>query len=488
MGLSLRRPPRSCWQIVLASLVGGLCGLGWLRAASSEEQPTRASVRAFTLAEALAYARQHQPQIRSALAELAARNAEARIPRAEWLPQVGAVLQLFAATSNNTSAVYLNVSEADVPRVGGTPGRTNETARWSPKPSTLVGLSLTQEVYDFGRIAARAAIADALTAVTQADAEAARLDVQLAVEEAFHGVLAANAVTSATEDAYKRAVTHRDYAQAGTRSGLRAPIELTRAQADVAQLGVRLMRAQSSLKVSRAALAAAMGSDSLEIDAQPISPDQAAAPAFDEVLRVALQRNPAMLAAHARLMAQVSTTRAITHDVLPNLFASAGISGRAGGAAPSNGALPYADGWLPDVANWHVGLVLSWNVFDGAVLARRSASIAREDAARAELDLTRVSVRFGTERACLELEAAMQALPALSESVDAARANQAQAEARFKAGLGNVVELADAETILTRAQLELAVGGFTVARARTALGHVMGQSTLPVTSQTRKTP
>ena len=473
---------RGLWGFV--ALVSTL-GAGQVAAA---EEASLHTVPAYTLDEALAYARQHQPQIRSALAELAARKAEARVPRAGWMPQVGAVVELFAATSNNTSAVYLNVPEVDLPRIGATPGHTTDTTSWRPSPSTLAGLSLTQEVYDFGRIAARASTADALAAVAETDVEAARLDGQLAVEEAFHGVLAAREVLRATEDAYARATTHRDFAQAGTRSGLRPPIDLTRAQADVAQLGVRRIRARSGLQISRAALAAAMGAESTEVDATSISTAQSVSPAFDEVLRLAIARNPVVLAASAHLDAQRATTRALTRELLPNLFASAGLSGRAGGAAPSNGDVPYGGGWLPDVANWHVGLVASWNIFDGAALARRAASTAREEAARAELELARVSVGLGAQRSYLELDAAVQALPGLEESVTAARANQAQAEARFKAGLGTVVELADAETLLTRAQLELAVGEFSVARTRAALGHVMGQSTATAASHAGKKP
>ncbi|MCA1665176.1 MAG: TolC family protein, partial [Myxococcales bacterium] len=99
-----------------------------------------------------------------------------------------------------------------------------------------------------------------------------------------------------------------------------------------------------------------------------------------------------------------------------------------------------------------------------------------EDAARADLELARMTVGLAAERAYLDLDAALKTLPGLQEAVEAARANQAQAEARFKAGLGNIVELADAEALLTNSQLEFAVGQFTVARARATLGRVMAQS------------
>src|SRR6185503_13375146 len=150
-------------------------------------------------------------------------------------------------------------------------------------------------------------------------------------------------------------------------------------------------------------------------------------------------------AALARRDAQHAAVSAVTRELLPNLSASAALTGRAGGAAPSSGAadVPYGDGWLPDVANWHVGLILQWNLFDATVLARRAAAKAHEDAARAELDLARMSVGLAAERAWLELDAALKTVPGLQTAVDAARANQAQADARFKAGLGTIVELAD---------------------------------------------
>jgi len=435
-----------------------------------------AAARQMTLVEALAYARVHQPQVRSALAEVRARLAEAQVPRAQWFPQVGATAQVFYGTANNTTALYLAVPEADLPRIGAT--KAGATGAWTPSPSTIVAASLDQEVYDFGRIAAQAAVADALAEETRAGAEVVALDVQLGVEEAYHGVLAGKEVLRATDEALRRAVTHRDYAQAGVRTGLRPPIELTRAEADVAQLEVRKVRAESSLQIARAAFAAAIGSDALEIDAAPLAPGESPTPAFAEALRAAVEKNPIVAQAIARLAAQRYATTAIGRELLPNLLATAGLSARAGGAVPSSGAasdVPTGGGWLPDVPNWFAGLVLQWNVFDATVLARRQASQAREEAAQADFDLARMNATLLAQRAWLDLDAATRALPGLESALKAAQANQAQADARFKAGIGNVVELADAEALLINAELELAIGRFNVARARAQLGRAMGE-------------
>jgi hypothetical protein len=51
--------------------------------------------RSVTLAEALAYARAHQPSLQAARARVAAAAADTRISRAQWLPGFGLTLQAF---------------------------------------------------------------------------------------------------------------------------------------------------------------------------------------------------------------------------------------------------------------------------------------------------------------------------------------------------------------------------------------------------------
>ena len=432
--------------------------------------PARASM---TLAEALAHARDHQPLIRSALARLRVRQSEARIPRAAWLPQIGATAQVLVGTANNTTASYLTVPEVDLPRIGGT--RSSTGVNMTPSASTLVAVGIGQEIWDFGKLAAQTAAADALADESRADVRAVELDVALSVEESFDSVLAARGILGASEDAFKRSTAHRDFAQAGVKSGLRPPVDLTRAEADLALADVRRIRAANGVVAARSALAAAIGSDALQIDAAAAAREGATgSPGLDEALEVARHKNPALLAGLAQIRAQEATSRAIGREMLPNLFGMGTLSARAGGAAPSSGDVPVGQGWLPDVLNWHVGIVMQWNAFDATVLARRDVSRAREEQRRADLATTTSQVLLTVQRAYLDLQAAQDVIPGLAQSASAAQANQAQADARFRAGLGTVVELADAEALLVGAQLELAVGRFAADRARAQLGRAIG--------------
>src|SRR5262249_29682632 len=133
------------------------------------------------------------------------------------------------------------------------------------------------------------------------------------------------------------------------------------------------------------------------------------------------------------------------------------------------------NGLVPDVPNWDAALVLSWPLYDRTAVARAEASRVREQQRRAELALARQRFSAAVQQALASYEVAGQALPALQRPTDAARANGAQADARFKAGLGSSVELADAEALLVQAEIDLAVGKFEHARARARLGRALSE-------------
>src|SRR5277367_6236543 len=94
------------------------------------------SPRAMTLSEAISYAKAHQPAVLSGIARVAAQEKAARVPRAQWFPSFGASAQLFGATANNSSALYVTDDPLDIPRIGGTPSTVSS---WQPYGSTFVG-------------------------------------------------------------------------------------------------------------------------------------------------------------------------------------------------------------------------------------------------------------------------------------------------------------------------------------------------------------
>lgn len=435
-----------------------------------------------TLEAALALARGQHPDLQAARARVAAARADAEVPRAQWLPTVGAVAQIVGSTINNSTATVLSSPLLDLPRIGATPLVSAAESSLEPYPSTFVGLGVRQTVFDFGRIGAESAVFDRLADAESHRADGARLDVGYRVAQAYYAVLAARAVVRASEEALERARAHRDLAKASTTAGMRPPIELTRAEADVARFELGRLRAEGALSIARGTFAAAVGVQETELDAD--EPPRAGAdsgapapgastprplPSLESALDRAEAHEPLLKEASTRVEAQRAATEAISAQLRPRLFATASISGRGGGATPSNGPPSELGGWVPEVPNWSVGLVLSWPVFDATVSARTTAARAREDAARAELLAARQRVRDRTQQVYQEARITETTLGALQHALDAARANHAQAEARFNAGFGSSLELADAETLRTQAEIDLALGSFQQSRSRAAL-------------------
>ena len=459
-----------------ARAIGPIFALGCSMLVShARAAETEAGMPAVTLPEALAYAHAHQPEIRAAFARIAAEKARADIPRGQWQPMVGAAAEFLGATSNNTTAAYLPTLDVDIPRVGASPGVSATTATFKPYASTFVAASLTQEIFDFGRIAAQAAAADALVVATEHASDATRLLVDFSVEEAYFAVYAAKGVYAAADGAYERSREHRDLAEAGVRSGLRSPIQLTRAEAELARFEISRIRARGNVALAQTVLAASMGSTDPAYDVSGPAPTLPELPSLREAIEKAAERDPKIREALARLSAQEKSTKAIRAELRPNLMASLTVSGRAGGASPSSNSVPQGDGFAPDVPNWDVGLVLSWPIFDGVVLARANASKADEQVRREEVFQARELEVADIERTYVRLEQARIALPALQRSLDGAVANYAQAEARFKSGLGDQVELADADSIREEAEVQLALGKFDLARARADFGRAIAE-------------
>jgi outer membrane protein len=432
--------------------------------------------RTLTLPEALAFAHEHEPAIRAALAQVETARANARVPRAQWEPIVEASAQIYAATPNNTTASYLGVDDLAMPRIGGSRDVSSSSATWQPYASTFVGASALQEIFDFGRIAAHVAAADARVEIGKHTADAERLDVDLGVEEAYFGVYAAKDVLAASKEAYTSTKEHRDLAQAGVSSGLRSPIELTRAEADLSRYEIGVIRAQGGLAVAQVVLAATIGAPDSSFDVSGAAPTPADLPPLADAIRAAAEHDPLLQESLARLKAQEKATSAIASNLRPNLFATGAISGRAGGGAPSGtGDSPTGAGFLPDVPNWDVGLVLSWTLFDGVTLAQRDASRAAERERKEEISLFRQREIAAVEGAYVQVTTARSAVPALESAVAGAAANYRQADARFRAGLGNAVELADAEQLRSSAAIQLALGLFEVARARAIFGRAIAE-------------
>ncbi len=429
-----------------------------------------------SLPEAVEYARAHQPAIRAALSRISERMAEAKVPSAQWQPSIGATAQIYGMTANNTTGTNLPTPFVDIARIGDTPSQTVSSANLLPYASTLVGAGLTQELLDFGRIGAQRAAADALVDVQKHTADVTRLDIAFNVEEAYFAVLAARSIVKASDEAYDRSKVHRDLAKRGVDSGLRSPIELTRAEAELARFEVDRIRSRGGLVIAQDVLGASIGAPDLAVDAASEAPTPSDMPTLADALSAAQARDPALAAAVSELKAAEAKTRAVGAELRPDVALTATLTGRAGGAQPSgNAPVPGGDGFVPSVPNYDVGAVLSFPLFDGVINAREDAARSAEQVRHDDVEVAREATVALVRRTFAQVQVSRSAIVALQNQVIAARANYDQADARFRAGVGNAVELADADAVQINADIQLAIGQFDLARDRAAFGRAIAE-------------
>lgn len=425
-----------------------------------------------TLDAALAAARARHPALLAGMARVRAVEAEADVARAAWLPTMSVVAELVGSTTNNSTATFLSSPFVDLPRIGATPILADPSA--IPYPSTLLALGVRQPLWDFGRVGAQVSLVRAQVRVERARSDGLGLEVDLGVRQSFVSVLAAKQLLRAADEALERSRVRRDFALAAVAKGAAPEIDATRAEADVERARLGRLRAAGALDVARASLASAVGGREAALDAaEPAAAAPAEVPSPDALV-AAVERDPVVEELRARAEAARAFVRVLEASRMPSLFLSGSLSLRSGGAPPSSGPAPFADGWVPSVPNASLGIVLNVPILDFPTDARVRAAKLQERALALEADAMVHRLRGAARVAATGAALAAGALPALDATLEAAARNQVLAERRMREGLGTQTERADAEAIRVEAEVQRVLGALELERTRALLLRLRG--------------
>lgn len=414
-----------------------------------------------TLDDALRQAMAHQPALQAARHQVEGSQAALETSRSVEYPQVHADAQVFGASDNNTATAYL--SPPDFARIGTRPKAEAAAGELNPFVSSLAGVGAHYDLLDFGYTRASVGAAEARLQATRSLADQTAQDVLLRVAVSYFDALAAEQALQVAEDTLKRATEHDALAQAGVKSGFKPPIDLPRSQAELQAARLGVIRAQNSLQVSRAALDTAVGWTppgpyALTAPAEDTRPIPEPAQASDSA--AAARLDLAALRAEEQAVDQQRT--AARSGYFPRLTATSSLS------------LRGFDG-VPDTFNYDVGLVLSVPLFTGFAV---HGQVAEADARLAELQAREAALRQGIDYQLRQsretLLSAREAVKASEAQVQAARASLDLAEGRYKQGLGNIVELTDAEAQYDAAQLGLVQSHLAAAISRAQLDYALG--------------
>jgi outer membrane protein len=205
------------------------------------------------------------------------------------------------------------------------------------------------------------------------------------------------------------------------------------------------------------------GSVGYEVVGGPTEPVPGEDGGLDPLIDEAVRARPEIAAQVARLRAQELTTEATSARYWPAVGASTGLT--------YNGRELGRMVW-----NWSGGLSLAWPILEGgAVRAAVREGTATASALRAEIDLARQQVRVEVEQARLGVTSAKATVSAAERALTNARARLELAEVRYRTGVGNGIELSDAQLAATGAAFQKLQATLRLDTARAQLQRALGR-------------
>jgi len=431
--------------------------------AGQEAYPTN-----LTLTQTVETALKNYPSIRVSQEQINAAAAGIQLARTAYLPRVDMVAQANRATRNNVFGLLL--PQNVIPSMSGPVlGTDNLGTAWGSAIGTLV----TWEPFDFGARDASVAAATAARTRQEATLKRTEFDVGAAAADAYVTLIAAQETVAAAQAGVDRAGVLARTIGALVNAQLRPGADASRAQAELAAARTQLIQARQAVEVARANLSQFVGAEPARIAASApkllqLPPENAVAPLDTAANPIAIEQNAAVDQLRAQL-------HILERSYFPRFYLQGAAYARGTGAEVNGTNLGGFNGLAPNYQNYAVGFSVSFPVFDiASIRAKETAQSAtiRAETARAQQIAVELKARWNA--AVANLGGARNVAANTPVQVTAARAANDQATARYRSGLGNIDEVAEAQRLLTQAEIDDALARLAVWRALLGIAIAVG--------------
>ncbi len=406
---------------------------------------------ALTLVQAVESSLKSYPSIRVSQEQMNASAAAIQLARTAYLPRVDALAQFNRATRNNVFGLLLPQPQGSVvPSISGPViGSNNLGSVWG----SAVGGLVTWEPFDFGWRHAQVAAATATRLEAEAALKRTEFDVVVAAADAYLTLVAAEETVRAAQAGVERAQTIVRTISAQVTAELRPGADQSRAEAELAAARTQLDQARQAVDVSRATLAQFVGTEPGQLAVEPGGLVRLPADAAPADLNTAL--NPIALEQTAAIEQARAELRTLERSYFPKFYLQGAAYARGTGAETDGQRLGGLNGLAPNVQDYALGLTVTFPLFDLPALRAREASQNAEIRLQlAKAAQIAVDLRAQWNRAVATLNGARRVAGNTPVEVSAARTATKQATARYQAGLSNIDELAEAQRLLTQAEID----------------------------------
>jgi len=250
-------------------------------------------------------------------------------------------------------------------------------------------------------------------------------------------------------------------------AGTAAPLEITRARAELVRRQSDLAGARAALDRTRLAVGILLGREG---PVRVTVPEVEGAPApelstpADQLVSEALERRPEIAAQRAQEHAAESGVRSAWARIAPQLSASGSVF---------SSDVPFPTGKKD---GWRVTLDLTWQLYDGGFrYGKLRQAEAQVQGAQAGLTAQQLAVRQQVQDAQRDLSVAIEQLKLARAQLELATDSAASIRRSFEAGVASSLDVIDANDRLYASDTGLAAARARLAQARLALQLALGR-------------
>ena len=267
--------------------------------------------------------------------------------------------------------------------------------------------------------------------------------VQVAVRDHHRfNILFAQAQIKVYEDTVKDYQLQLNQAWSFYKLGKKAKLDVVTADYNLGKAKLNLVRAKNILEVARAELSKLMGlpeytnydlSDELNLNTFDITSEDA--------IKMAMDVRPELISAQKSANAAKMNLRAARREFTPNLGAY--------------GSYSYGYGNDYNLRSTQIGIGLNYSALN-IMRTKKQINEAKAEYKKslAQYDNIRDSVYFNVKKAYLDLQTDKESIIIAKLALDQAKEQYRQVTGRYKAGIGDAIELKDGENTYLNARLD----------------------------------
>lgn len=410
----------------------------WLPWTAKAVEPA-AGAAIYNLEQCIAIALEKHPGINASAGAVKANESKVGQAKANYYPQV------------NLSTSYQRIGPAS--SYNGSNDPYNQY-------STSVDLGMT--LFDFGKTSTQVKIQDLNVNASRADYDDVRTKVALNVKNAYYNLLQNQRNLEVAVDTAKQYQQHLEQANAFFRIGTKPKFDVTKAEVDFGNARLNVLKAENAVRIAKVTLKDAMGipenADFAIVDNLAF---QKRGLQLNDALNTAYLNRPDLRSVMAKREATERSINLAQKGYYPVLSGSAGYG--------------YSGAEFPVDSGWNAGASLSFPLFNGlSTKYQVDEARANLEVLKANEDSIRQQIRLDVQQAYLNMQDTAEQISMSEMTVLQAKENYDLAEGRYRTGVGNPIEVADAIISLNNAKANLNTALYNYKTAQAALDKATG--------------